>query len=181
MICAGTREACSRTSSFLLHSLIINPLSFMTAIHFGISLIYSPRQLHILSLQERGKPSIHSQNEGKNEFTARRTIVINCLRHSKSSPQSQPDMETQRMLSPPEAGILSSWKTSSSAFLGHHSISQSPCRISFWPPTKQNRKCDTEHEGPRAAVTASPWHRAGWQCQVGANLRQDLGAAAGSR
>lgn len=140
MICAGTWEACSRTSSFLLHSLIINPLSFLTAIHFGISLIYSPRQLQILSLQERGKPSTRSQNEGKNEFTARRTIVISCMRHSKSSPQSQPGMETQKLPSPPEAGILSSWKTSSSAFLGHHNISPSPCRISFWPPTKTEQE-----------------------------------------
>lgn len=62
MICAGTWEACSRTSSFLLHSLIINPLSFLTAIHFGISLIYSPRQLHILSLQGKGKTQ-HPQPE----------------------------------------------------------------------------------------------------------------------
>lgn len=62
MICASTWEACSRTSSFLLHSLIINPLSFLIAIHFEISLIYSPKQLRLLSLQEKGKTR-HPQPE----------------------------------------------------------------------------------------------------------------------
>lgn len=85
-------------------------------------------------------PAPAARMREKNVFTARRTIVVSCVRHSKSSPLSQPDMETQRLLSPPGAGILSSWKTSSSAFLGHHSISQSPCRISFWHPTKQSKK-----------------------------------------
>lgn len=45
VICAGTQEACSRTSSLLVRSLIINSLSFLIAIHFGTSLIYSPKQL----------------------------------------------------------------------------------------------------------------------------------------
>lgn len=45
VICAGTQEACSRTSSLLVRSLITNSLSFLIAIHFGTSLIYSPKQL----------------------------------------------------------------------------------------------------------------------------------------
>lgn len=65
MICAATREACSRTSSFLLHSLITNPLSFLIAIHFGISLIYSPKQLRLLSLQEKGKTQHPQPERGK--------------------------------------------------------------------------------------------------------------------
>lgn len=48
------------------------------------------------------------------------------------------DTENSRLLSPPGAGIPSSWKTSLSAFLGHHSTSQSPCRISSWHPAEQN-------------------------------------------
>lgn len=148
MICAGTRAACSRTSSFLLHSLIINCLSFLIAVHFGISDLLTKTAPSPLITGRGENPLLAVRvREKKNEFTARRTNAMNCLTHSKSSPQLLLDTENQRLLSPPEAGTLSSSKTSLSAFLGHHNTSPSPCHISFWHPTKQNQKCDAEHNG----------------------------------
>lgn len=93
-------------------------------------------------IKGRGKNLPLTASMGKKQLIAKKTNARRYRKYSKSSARLLLDTENSRLLSPPGAGIPSSWKTSLSAFLGHHSTSQSPCHISFWHPAEQNKQCE---------------------------------------
>lgn len=193
MICRGTQGACSRTSSLLLRSLITNSVLFDCYPFWDLSDLLTKTALSPL-IKGRGENLPLAANVRKKNSLQPRKPLLYAAESIQKAQQPLADMENQGLRSPPAAGIPSSWKTSSSAFLGHRSTSRSPCRISFWHPTKQSKRRDAAPQGTvparRGSMGPPPHGTPGWELPtlrsahpasrgLGTGKRQEFGARRG--